>query len=1141
MLNLITSIAKDRRRHITPLPVLHPPQLIDPPAIISGGARPDAMYLPSQEWEWWALEGSTLTATVGNWDVTDGPVTLSYQWWDAANDVAMGPLGSLSYTVMESDLGARVLYLKVTATRDGLTTVAATWNNVLPTWSWAGPPQSPVMWVGVMPGGSHAPGQIVTKPAITWTDPYAGTGMAAMVVQGEWFKNGIATGSHAETYSATVEGDALEWRESATNESGTSTNAPMLFPVSAFVENYKNEVLDEFRSLVAGKVGGAAGMNVYSVINHATQEFVRNPNCWLPRATLAYLVSKVVSHGAETGGYGAIFTGEYGGIMITPRHVLFCNHAHPAAGTHNNVPGTGTWGVNRNLGPQKLRFVRMDGSVAEVTLLMQTYLPDVNACRGGTTIAQMEAMRASDPNLFTYNLQLHPTPDLVNPLGNPVWDYWDLCVGVVDVDVTTLGIPVIPTMRVADGMGIVPLMGPLFAISQDGLWANHEAYNWHNVIGDYPFPNRPMAWISGYEPNKVGVGQHPLWEYDQAFRPFAYEVWPGDSGTPSFLLHRGIPYLYYIISGSNPGYPPTNEWVNAAIAHVDSVAVAQGRMSEVTGLTLNPFDPPASYPPPFIETKGGMDSGFVDDFNGAYWTRHSFAGATLTYYPNIWDQAQGPTIVHGQWWNLESGCAAGPLGVSSYTVKAQDVGATLVWREVAHRGEHEVIKMSDGSGADLEYVRVVAKGSLGPNFIPQLNNPDWTTMEPTATSRFPGATASRPNLIWAYPAQGLLSLDITWTWIKNGADTGVSTATYSDVAEGDSLQYREEALGAAVDPGVMLSGALKFSNLYGTLQRDLTPAFLALVGDKLGGAANMNVYSSYNHLTGTYTRNTNLWSAPLVSQLTGVVAVHFRSDTYATAGGEISDSYGGVFITQRHLLFCNHAHPAADVSWPTTTRMRLRFVRADNTVVHATIISNTTLRGDWGTLPPDMRDSWIAANPGATGFDAYQPDLCVVMVDVTADSLGLPVVPIPVFNQDDFNELMKLGPLFECTQGSSRNPTHSPTFPDQPPLLLAADYPRYNDPMVIIGDYYYTAGRRLQNFSYRAWKGDSGTPYFMLYRNTVYLMGVCTMGAFAGELAFTHIAEINALIAAADDAAVRLGRLSAPTGLTVVPVPLPLD
>ena len=279
-----------------------------------------------------------------------------------------------------------------------------------------------------------------------------------------------------------------------------------------------------------------------------------------------------------------------------------------------------------------------------------------------------------------------------------------------------------------------------------------------------------------------------------------------------------------------------------------------------------------------------------------------------------------------------------------------------------------------------------------------------------------------------------------------------------------------------------------------------------------GGSASMNMFSVKNHTTNTYVRSPDLWANDIIDQFTGCAV--YKSGYY--------ESYGGVLITPRHVLYINHAHPQAPCD--------LRFVRSDNVSVSCTQLHQA-------------------------GFEVK--DLAVGLVDRDMQALGLHVVPISTmltktvpFAISSSTGLAKLArlstviqsltsekyaaiPFVAVSQGVGRETTTIPNLP-------GSKYPRYNDIMLHIATplQYYdpttTYSYKLSNFAYSVWDGDSGTPVFFIVNNTAYLTGI--MQSAPWGLNFFDITTVNQLITAADANAIAMGRLAEPTGYTVTDI-----
>jgi hypothetical protein len=315
--------------------------------------------------------------------------------------------------------------------------------------------------------------------------------------------------------------------------------------------------------------------------------------------------------------------------------------------------------------------------------------------------------------------------------------------------------------------------------------------------------------------------------------------------------------------------------------------------------------------------------------------------------------------------------------------------------------------------------------------------------------------------------------------------------------------------------GQALIAVLKAQN--DALTRRLTHRLVNGVMKKEGmpnGAAGMNLYASFDHEAKTYTRNPDLWAQNLVSHLTGV----------ALYNDFAQESYGGVLITPRHLLFCAHAHPHAHQTWgpnPNRPSPVHRFLTTAGRLVESTQLHQAQSFGT--SLLPDLESV----------------DLCVAVLDRDLEAEGLKVLPVfPNVSDGDVSAAMKWAnqenqpfAFIGVSQGTTR-PTNS-----EPPEPIAK-YPRKHQRMCYIKDNRDPANSRPErgpfaDWNYQVWDGDSGTATFLLLKSVPHLWMILTTAPGNGPRVGSHIDHVNALIAAADQNAVLLGRLEKPTGYTL--------
>lgn len=400
---------------------------------------------------------------------------------------------------------------------------------------------------------------------------------------------------------------------------------------------------------------------------------------------------------------------------------------------------------------------------------------------------------------------------------------------------------------------------------------------------------------------------------------------------------------------------------------------------------------------------------------------------------------------------------------------------------------------------------------------------------PITGSHAPGATLTRPTIVWG------AADSVAGTWVKNGVATAATGETYSDTADGDVIQYREIAANEYGSSLPATTADFAVSSPAAAFLAEVHAGMAALATGK-SGAAHMNVFSSLNHTAGTYTRNLSSWAASLIPQLTGVVA---------WKGNGTVESYGGVLITPRHVLYCRHAHPHAEGTWIyPSPPMTVRFVLADNSVVNAIQLAQSA-QPNAGWTPEQLADG-EANIPGFVNLMGqtsrfgmliqWPIDLCVAILDRDMDALGVHVVPLADWrSQAEWMVSHATGvPSFGASQAFGRATNSVPPTP-------ISDYPQQHQAMHYIRQFNQEAVAPFNGLDYQVWDGDSGTPTFLLHRGVVYLDRILTTSPWGGMNPVAFIDQVNQMIAAADAGAIKLGRLAEPTGLTVAPVTLPWD
>lgn len=240
--------------------------------------------------------------------------------------------------------------------------------------------------------------------------------------------------------------------------------------------------------------------------------------------------------------------------------------------------------------------------------------------------------------------------------------------------------------------------------------------------------------------------------------------------------------------------------------------------------------------------------------------------------------------------------------------------------------------------------------ALGEDSTVNRTSSDPAILTPNATDPF----------LWDYHSPGSVTLTMR---------TATSTYTYPVIAATLPGQSVDEVIGVAT----------------GSLRAHLD----AQIDSRIAGknvATDMRIFSTQNHSTATYVRNTGCWAAGV--DLTPI----------SPWNSESAHHKAGILISPCHVLFATHYHPA--------TGTTLRFITADNVVVTRTTIATQSLTMTSG-LYPDLTVARLDSDvPGTISFARVLPD------DYTDYLPTLETLEVPIFGTDQEEKaLVKETPL----------------------------------------------------------------------------------------------------------------------------------
>lgn len=109
----------------------------------------------------------------------------------------------------------------------------------------------------------------------------------------------------------------------------------------------------------------------------------------------------------------------------------------------------------------------------------------------------------------------------------------------------------------------------------------------------------------------------------------------------------------------------------------------------------------------------------------------------------------------------------------------------------------------------------------------------------------------------------------------------------------------------------------------GSLARHITDNVDSRIGILTASSSTLNVFSTVDHITPTYIRNSNLWCSDFASALTGI-------SPWNSNGGQ---QQGGTLITPRHIAYANHFQIPIGAT--------IRFVTVGGVILTRTLIASS--------------------------------------------------------------------------------------------------------------------------------------------------------------------------------------------------------
>jgi|694.fasta_scaffold00065_63 hypothetical protein len=274
------------------------------------------------------------------------------------------------------------------------------------------------------------------------------------------------------------------------NLSSLSASSEFNVYVNSNILDFGLKSTSSLRSRLTSVTPLTSTRNVFTTYNRTTNTFIRNPNLWCADLT-DQLTALVVQKLGE-----AVFS--YGGTLITPRHLLYVQHAFPRT--------------------DRVRFVRSDNTVISAAPLASS---DSTTYKNDFPIASLSSV----DSLYT-----------------------DIGIVVLDRDVSLSGIHVMPiaaitpTEREILNQQFIPTLLCTQAPGRSTGSSNPNAVSASDIqmtISSTNFLNMTTAWES--------QSANPFLNWDvMGAGGSGYTIWDGDSGNSHLLFCNDKLYVYSI-------------------------------------------------------------------------------------------------------------------------------------------------------------------------------------------------------------------------------------------------------------------------------------------------------------------------------------------------------------------------------------------------------------------------------------------------------------------------------------------------------------------------------------------------------------------------------------------------------------------